>query len=174
MMNTSPIHCRSHLVFLFIDQKDWTKLRKKQHRRRFKTLNWTSVMAKGTWSVHPYCSFGFKCRSVKSIGSKRSGPVFTCYGYCIFDDCPVEVKIKFQEESSLKAEVIFSGDLVCHRWGPNKKTAGARWGKGCPVPYPFHQTAEDCLLGEHWEAGWHCCGIWVQGRGDEVATQVTN
>ena len=78
-------------------------------------------MAKGIWSVHPYCSFGFKCHSVKSIGSKRSGPVFTCDGYCIFDDCPVEVKIKFQEESSLKAEVIFSGDLVCHRWDQIKR-----------------------------------------------------
>ncbi|CAK6965266.1 hypothetical protein D5F01_LYC10977 [Scomber scombrus] len=100
--------------FFFIDQK-WTKLRKKQHCRGFKTLNRTSVMAKGIRRDHPYCSFGFKHHSVKSIGSRRSGPVSTCSGYCLFDDCPVEVEIKVEEESSLKAEVIFSVDLVSHR-----------------------------------------------------------
>ena len=107
--------------FFFIDRKDWTKLRKTQHLHRFKTLNWTTVIAKGIRTIHPLCSFGFKRHRVKSIGCRRSGPVFSCLGYCLFDDCPVEVEIKVQDESSLKALVEFRGSFVYHRWDQIKR-----------------------------------------------------
>ncbi|KAG7526880.1 hypothetical protein JOB18_046349 [Solea senegalensis] len=84
-------------------------------------MNWTSVMANGIKSIHPLCSFGFQGHRVKSISSRRSGPVFVCSGYCLFDDCPVEVDVIVQEESSLKAIVKFRGSFVCHRWDQLKK-----------------------------------------------------
>lgn len=72
-------------------------------------------MARRIRSIHPLCSFAFKQHQIKSIGSIRGGPVFVCSGYCLFDDCPVEVQITVQDKSSLKAQVTFSGGFVCHR-----------------------------------------------------------
>ncbi|KAG7480098.1 hypothetical protein JOB18_043041 [Solea senegalensis] len=124
-----PLPC-----FFFIDHKDWTKLRKRQHLHWFKTLNWTSVLAKGIQSIHPLCSFGFKEHRVKSISSSRSGPVIVCLGYCLFDDCPVEVDIVVQEESSLKALVKFSGSFVHHRWDQDVQRSK------CKSVLPLKQT----------------------------------
>ncbi|KAG7516997.1 hypothetical protein JOB18_046441 [Solea senegalensis] len=78
-------------------------------------------MANGIKSIHPLCSFGFQGHRVKSISSRRSGPVFVCLGYCLFDDCPVEVVVIVQVESSLKAIVKFRGSFVCHRWDQLKR-----------------------------------------------------
>ena len=103
---------------------EWKKLRKTQIKRRFQTLNWTVVMAKGIRSVHPHCSFAFKHHTVQIIGSTRNSPLFSCLGYCLFDDCPVEVEVKVQDESSLKAFVTFRGDSVAPLW-TTEKTARA-------------------------------------------------
>jgi len=73
-------------------------------------------MAKGIRSVHPYCSFGFKRHTVKSVGShgKKNSPLFTCSGYCRFADCNVRVHVRVEDELSLKAIVTFKGDIVRH------------------------------------------------------------
>ncbi|XP_034097224.1 uncharacterized protein LOC117563156 [Gymnodraco acuticeps] len=86
----------------------------RQHKRRFKSLNWTSVMATGIRSVHPHCCFVFKSHSVRTVGSKRKGSLFSCVGYCRFDDCPVEVEVDIEDESSLKAVVTFRGEKAWH------------------------------------------------------------
>ncbi|KAJ4944582.1 hypothetical protein JOQ06_013125, partial [Pogonophryne albipinna] len=44
---------------------------------------------------------------VRTVGSKRKGSLFSCVGYCRFDDCPVEVEVDIEDESSLKAVVTF-------------------------------------------------------------------
>ncbi|XP_034079088.1 uncharacterized protein LOC117550702 [Gymnodraco acuticeps] len=100
--------------FFFIPHKEWRKLRKTQQKRQFKSLHWTNVIAKGIRSVHPHCSFGFKRHSVKMIGSMTKKPLFTCTGYCRFDDCQVKVNVKVESESSLKAVVCFQGGIVRH------------------------------------------------------------
>ncbi|KAK1899355.1 120.7 kDa protein in NOF-FB transposable element [Dissostichus eleginoides] len=50
------------------------------------------------------------------IGSMTKKPLFTCTGYCRFDDCQVQVnvKVKVESESSLKAVVCFQGGIVRH------------------------------------------------------------
>lgn len=72
------------------------------------------MIAKGIQSVQPYCSYGFKWHSVKTIGSTKSTPLFTCTGYCRFVDCPVQVHVRVESESSLKAVVCFQGVFVWH------------------------------------------------------------
>ena len=100
--------------FFFISAEDWAYLRKRQNRHQFKTSQWTHVISKGIRTVHSYCSFAFKRHSVKPIMSSRDTPLFTCLGYCMFDDCPVCVEVKVDNESSLKAMVTFQGDCVRH------------------------------------------------------------
>lgn len=100
--------------FFFIHHKEWGELRKTRHERQFKSLHWTSVIAKRIRSVQPYCSFGFKWHSVKTIGSTKNTPLFTCTGYCRFVDCPVQVRVRVESESSLKAVVCFQGGFVRH------------------------------------------------------------
>ncbi|KAL0166046.1 hypothetical protein M9458_037890, partial [Cirrhinus mrigala] len=100
--------------FFFIERKDWQELRQHQKGRLFQGLQWTNVIAKGIKSIHPYCSFAFKRHRVKTVGSQTQAPIFTCEGYCCFEDCPVEVKAEVADESSLKAAVVFSGGDVCH------------------------------------------------------------
>ncbi|XP_016393637.1 uncharacterized protein LOC107728078 [Sinocyclocheilus rhinocerous] len=100
--------------FFFIERKDWQELRQHQEGRLFQGLQWTNVIAKGIKSIHPYCSFAFKRHRVKTLGSQTQGPIFTCKGYCRFEDCPVEVHAEVADESSLKAAVVFSGGDVCH------------------------------------------------------------
>lgn len=95
--------------FFFIPHKEWAKLRKTQQNYQFKSLHWTNVIAKGIRSLHPHCSFGFRWHSVKKIGSHS-----TVYLYCRFDDCSVKVKVKVEDESSLKAVVHFQGGDVRH------------------------------------------------------------
>ncbi|XP_034073870.1 uncharacterized protein LOC117547349 [Gymnodraco acuticeps] len=104
----------SNPSFFFVTKSDWKKLRMRQHKRRFKSLNWTSVMATGIRSVHPHCCFVFKSHSVQTVGSKRKGSLFSCVGYCRFDDCPVEVEVDIEDESSLKAVVTFRGEKAWH------------------------------------------------------------
>ena len=72
------------------------------------------MIANGIRSLHPYCSFAFKRHSVKKVGSQRNTPLFTCSGHCRFDDCCVQVKVKVENESSLKAFVNFQGGDVRH------------------------------------------------------------
>ncbi|XP_028991434.2 uncharacterized protein LOC114846544 isoform X3 [Betta splendens] len=100
--------------FFFIPEADWNHLRSKQHKCRFKTLDWTNVIAQGIRSVHPFCSFAFKRHTVKAAGSIRTGPLFSCAGYCRFEECPVEVFVEVNNELSLKATVTFKGDKVWH------------------------------------------------------------
>ena len=100
--------------FFFVNENQWKKLRRTQHGRRFKTLNWTVLIAHGIRTIHPHCSFAFKHHSVQTIGSTRDAPVICCSGYCLFNDCPVKVQVKIDDESSLKAVVTFSGDRVWH------------------------------------------------------------
>lgn len=73
-------------------------------------------MVKGIRSVHPYCSFGFRRHTVKSVGShgKTNSPLFTCSGYCCFYDYNVRVHVRVEDELSLKAVVSFTGDTVRH------------------------------------------------------------
>ncbi len=100
--------------FFFIEEKEWQALRKHQYGRLFQGLQWTNLIAKGIRSVHPYCSFGFKWHSVKTLLSQKPGPVFTCVGYCRFTDCPVRAHVEVTDECTLKATVVFSGGDVCH------------------------------------------------------------
>ncbi len=101
--------------FFYIKHNDWVKLKRKQENRQFKSLNWTNVIAKGIRTVHPYCSFGFKRYTVKSLGSRKKCPAFACSGYCLFEDCSVQVDVKVESEYSLRADVIFHGDMMNHR-----------------------------------------------------------
>ncbi|KAK7877304.1 hypothetical protein WMY93_031996, partial [Mugilogobius chulae] len=100
--------------FFFIKRSDWQKLRSKQKKRQFKTLDWTNIVAAGVRSVHPYCSFAFKRHDVKIIGSTRKSSVFTCSGSCTFKKCPVKVTVVIKSEISLKAHVYFEGSSVLH------------------------------------------------------------
>ncbi len=100
--------------FFFIEEKEWQALRKHQYGRLFQGLQWTNLIAKGIMSVHPYCSFGFKRHSVKTLLSQKPGPVFTCVGYCRFTNCPVRAHVEVTDECTLKATVVFSGGDVCH------------------------------------------------------------
>ncbi len=100
--------------FFFIERKDWQQLRQHQEGRLLQGLQWTNVIAKGIKSIHPYCSFAFKRHRVKTLGSQTQAPIFTCKGYCRFEDCPVGVIVEVADESSLKAAVVFSGGDVCH------------------------------------------------------------
>ncbi|XP_024121040.1 uncharacterized protein LOC112142033 isoform X2 [Oryzias melastigma] len=90
-------------------------MRTTQKKRQFSTLNWTNIISRGIRTVQPYCSFGFKRHSVKTIGSKSSAPLFQCEGYCLFQDCPVKVKVKILDDSTLRAGVLFEGGGVCHK-----------------------------------------------------------
>ncbi len=51
---------------------------------------------------------------VKTLGSQTQAPIFTCKGYCRFEDCPVGVIVEVADKSTLKAAVVFSGGDVCH------------------------------------------------------------
>ncbi|KAI4809507.1 hypothetical protein KUCAC02_018383 [Chaenocephalus aceratus] len=46
------------------------------------------------------------------IGSMTKKPLFTCTEYCRFDDCQVQVNVKVESESSLKAVVCFQEGIV--------------------------------------------------------------
>lgn len=100
--------------FFFIDKKEWQDLRKHQIGRCFQGLQWTNVIAKRIRSIHPYCSFGFKRHSVKTLQSLKNTPLFKCTGYCRFEDCPVNVTVQVTVEVTLKAAVLFTGGDVCH------------------------------------------------------------
>ncbi len=112
--------------FFFIEQKEWQALRKHQYGRLFQGLQWTNIIAKGIRSVHPYCSFGFKRHSVKTLLSQKPGPVFTCVGYCRFTDCPVRAHVEVTDECTLKATVVFSGGDVCHNTRAQEKASACR------------------------------------------------
>ncbi|ROI16105.1 hypothetical protein DPX16_7158 [Anabarilius grahami] len=83
-------------------------------KRLFQGLQCTNIIAKGINSLHPYCSFGFKRHRVKTLRSKTLDPVFTCMGYCCFEDCPVTVHVEVADENTLKAAVVFPGGAVHH------------------------------------------------------------
>lgn len=100
---TSPTNCLSNLVFSWFHTRD-----------QFKNLHWTNVIWKKIRSLHPYCSFAFKRHSVTTIGSQRTNPLFTCAGYCRFDDCCVQVNLKIENESSHKAVDHSQGGNVWH------------------------------------------------------------
>lgn len=85
-----------------------------RQERRFKGLQWTTVIANGLRTIHPYCSFGFKWHVLKNKGSQRMGPEFKCYGYCRFEDCPATVTVTVNSERDLKARVFFSGTWCIH------------------------------------------------------------
>lgn len=58
-------------AFFYIPHERWNYLMKKQHKRRFKNLKWTNVIAKGIRSFYPHCSFGFIRHTVKDWFTKE-------------------------------------------------------------------------------------------------------
>jgi len=90
------------------------KTKKKQKKDHFKGLQWTNIISLGIRTIHPHCSFAFRGHRVKILGSTRTTPAFKCSSYCLFTDCPVEVEVVVHSEKTLKAQVLFSGDMVVH------------------------------------------------------------
>lgn len=99
------------MLFFSISAEDWAYLHKKQHRNQVKTREWTNVMSKGIDTVQPYCSFAFKHHRVKPITSSKDTPLFTCFGYSMFDDCPVSVEVKVDSEKAIESNVDLPGRL---------------------------------------------------------------
>ena len=67
---TSELHCNGSTTSSssFLNENQWKKLRRTQHGRRFKTLNWTVLKANGIRTILPHCSFAFKHHNVQTIG----------------------------------------------------------------------------------------------------------
>lgn len=138
---TSPTNCLSNLVFSWFHTRDGQN--KTQHKHQFKNLHLTNVIWKEIRSLHPYCSFAFKRHSVTTIGSQRTNPLFTCAGYCRFDDCCVQVNLKIENESSHKA----GGQCVTQQTTVEKE-ANKRRRK---TAYCWPQNSQEVLI----------CRVWI-------------
>lgn len=98
-------------LFFFINKCEWDDLQQSRSERNFSGLQWTNVIAAGLRTIHGYCSFAFKRHTLKRLTSERKCPIFTCTGYCTFTDCTVGVKVTVTSETTLKADVIFTGTM---------------------------------------------------------------
>jgi len=114
------------------------------------------MIAKGIRSIHSYCIVAFKHHTVQTIVSTSHSPLFNCLGYCLFDDCPVEVEVKVQDELSLKAFVTFHGDGLWHHCEELKRQpvrAGERDGIAdaltTKLPRSLHQDLPECVKSIH-------------------------
>lgn len=100
--------------YFLIDHKYWYTMKLNHSQRRFKGLQWTTVIGKGLRTIHPYCSFAFKCHLLRRLGSQGMGAECKCQGYCQFEDCPVTVTVTVDCEKYLKAKVLFTGSHSVH------------------------------------------------------------
>ena len=64
---------------------------------------------------NPYCSFAFKNLHPKQPMSRKVfSPLFRCYGYCRFDDCPIRFTAVITGSSSLVINIDYTCNMVKH------------------------------------------------------------
>lgn len=140
--------------FFFIDKKEWQDLSKV-----FQGLQWTSVIARGIRSIHPYCSFGFKRHSMKTLQSLKTTPLFKCNGYCRFENCPINVSVEVKDEVTQMAALIFTGGDVCH--STTEEASACRF-TNIHWRNSGNQTTQKYLFGFHAKTPRDGDAVWVQ------------
>ena len=64
---------------------------------------------------NPYCSFAFKnLRPKQPMSRKVFSPLFHCYGYCRFNDCPIQFTAVITGSSSLAINIDYACNMVKH------------------------------------------------------------